>query len=291
VTLYVWANSGAYDFMAGAGLDIRATDENVVKATASTFYNPNIVATNFGNVVVGTRWSATNLQTPTLNPDGEGDLALAIGAGAFSFDSAGASGINDAWDGTDLPLGRLDQLYDATSGAFLVQSITLEALAGSGGLSTHIVLYVGDMAFSLDNLVETSYLTFGLGETEVANNAVGETDGTAHATISVAAEAPEALVVSAWENSLVVAGTNNAGQRRENRPKICASAVSAIRTSRADSLHAVDAAVSAMSVSRTARRMLRGASTRAADVADTTSLVEVPTIASPRWRPGAKGDV
>lgn len=259
VTLYVWANTGAYDFMAGAGLDIRASDENVVKATASTFYNPNIVATNYGNAVVGTRWSAANLRTPTLNPDGEGDAALAIGAGAFSFDSAGASGINDAWDGTDSPFGRLDQLYDAANAAFLVQSITLEALSGSAGLSTNIVLYVGDMAFSLDNLVETSYLTFGLGETEVANNAVGETDGTAHATISVAAQGPSALVMRAGRDVLVdvARGSSVVAEATPITP-VRAVVRSTANESRRLDLRAVDRTMESASETPTARRSIRG---------------------------------
>ncbi|MEX2185144.1 MAG: hypothetical protein WD875_00050 [Pirellulales bacterium] len=59
VTLYVWANLGGYEFMNGYGLDIRATTEDVVKATASSLYNADIVASNYGNVVIGARSGET----------------------------------------------------------------------------------------------------------------------------------------------------------------------------------------------------------------------------------------
>lgn len=193
VTLYVWANLDGYEFLNGYGLDIRATDEDVVKATASTLYNADIVASNYGNAQIGVRWDG-NLTQPALNPGGIGGEMLAEGAAVFTLTSGG--GLNSAYDGSDF-LGSLDELYDTTNAAFLVQSITLEALSGSSGLSTDIVLYVGDMAFSLDNTVDASYLTFGLGEEEVANNAVGESDGTTHATITVASQGPSALVMRA----------------------------------------------------------------------------------------------
>lgn len=192
VTLYVWATLGDYSFMNGYSVDIRATDEDVVKATASTIYNPDVVLSNYGNLIVGERWDDEYVTQSDLNDDGIGEELLVSGGNAFLLESGG--GLNAAHDGSDVG-GTLDELYDATSGAFLVQSFTLEALAGSAGLSTDILLYVGGKALSLDNLVGKSYVTFGLGENEVANADVGATDGTVHATISVAAEEPGALVM------------------------------------------------------------------------------------------------
>jgi uncharacterized protein YjiK len=193
VTLYVWATMGDYSFMNGYSLDIRATDEDIVKATASTIYNPAIVLSNYGNFAIGERWDDEYVTQSELNDDGIGEELLVSGGNAFLLASGG--GLNAANDGSDAG-GTLDELYDETNGAFLVQSFTLEALAGSAGLSTDIVLYVGVEGFSLDNLLGKSYLTFGLGEDQVTNVDVGATDGTAHATINVAAQEPGALVMS-----------------------------------------------------------------------------------------------
>jgi uncharacterized protein YjiK len=194
VTLYVWATMGDYSFMNGYSIDIRATDEDVVKATESMIYNPEIVLSNYGNVVIGERWDDQYVTQSDLNDDGIGEELLVSGGNAFLLASGG--GLNAAYDGSDAG-GTLDELYDETNGAFLVQSFTLEALAGSAGLSTDIVLYVGGEGYSLDNLLGKSYLTFGLGEDQVANVDVGATDGTAHATINVAAQQPGALVMRA----------------------------------------------------------------------------------------------
>jgi hypothetical protein len=115
------------------------------------------------------------------------------------------------------------------------------------------------MAFSLDNVVETSYLTFGLGETEVANNAVGETDGTAHATISVAAEEPSALVMRAGSrafadverSSSVVAETTSVANVR-------AVVRSAANGDRRLDLRAVDRAIGSSNETRAIRQSIRG---------------------------------
>jgi hypothetical protein len=207
VTLYVWATLGDYSFMNGYSIDIRATDEDVVKATASTIYNPDVVLSNYVNIVVSERWDDEYVTQSDLNDDGIGEELLVSGGNAFLLDSGG--GLNAAHDGSGAG-GTLDELYDATSGAFLVQSFTLESLAGSAGLSTDIVLYIGEMAFSLDNLVEASYLTFGLGTTELANNDVGATDGTAHATVTVATQQPAALVMRASPSTTSSAAASDA---------------------------------------------------------------------------------
>lgn len=91
-------------------------------------------------------------------------------------------------------MGLLDEGYDSSAGAFLLGSVTLEALAGSAGLSTDIVLSIGAFKIILDESGVAHPIYLGLGETTVDNNDVGATDGTAHATITVAAQGPSALV-------------------------------------------------------------------------------------------------
>jgi hypothetical protein len=233
-------------------------------------YNPDIVASNYGNFVLGQRWDDQYVTQPDVNPDGIGEEALAHGAAAFLLASGGLKASNDGSD----TIGTLDEMYDQTNGAFLVQSITLEALSGSGGQSTGIVLYVGNAAFSLDNLAEASFLTFGLGENEVANYAVGETDGTTHATITIAAQGPSALVVSAGAGvraEIAASVDRGQGNNIHVRPRVIQSAGNDLDRL---SLQAADVAIGEISDVRAVRRAIRGsrALVRAEGVVDFATL-------------------
>ncbi|RIK80528.1 MAG: hypothetical protein DCC68_10745 [Planctomycetota bacterium] len=193
VTLYVWASMGDYEVMQTLALDVSATNEGVVKATASTIANPNIVATNFDDEIVDTRWPEAWVSAGTLNPNGVGDEALVVGAKTGTLYTS-TNAIHAAWDGTGGFMGLLDEGYDPTADAFLLGSVTLEALAGSAGLSTDIVLSIGAFKIIVGESGVAHPIYLGLGETTVDNNDVGATDGTAHATITVAAQGPSALV-------------------------------------------------------------------------------------------------
>lgn len=223
VTLYVWASMGDYEIMQTLALDVSATDEDVVKATASTIANPNIVATNFDDEVVDVRWPADWLTGGTLNPDGVGDEALVVGARAGAFYTT-TNAIHAAWDGTAGFAGLLDEGYDATAEAFLLGSFTLEALAGSAGLSTDIVLSIGAFKIVVGESGVAHPIYVGLGETTVANNDVGATDGTAHATISVAAQGPSAVVMH-----VPSVASATAGSLGSIRPVVAASRPQSLR--------------------------------------------------------------
>jgi hypothetical protein len=186
VELFVWVDLGGHTKMGAYNFDIEATDPDVVKATTSEFFDAEIILTEYDDFHIGDRYGEGRLRQPIVNPDGAGEERLsidALGLGVFSY------GMNAANDGED-PYGTLDMLYDPTSGAFLAQVVELEALEGSEGMSTGIILTVGRQHFLMDVTVEERFIYFGLGETLVGNYIAGDTDGTDHAIISVAAAGP-----------------------------------------------------------------------------------------------------
>lgn len=258
-TLYVWVSMGDYALMRTMALDVYATDENIVKATASSIHNPDLIATEYDDEFVDTRWLDGWVDDGELNPDGDGDAALVVGARAGAF-YTGYSALHDDFDGTDED-GMLDEGYDATNDAFLLSSVTLQAMAGSAGLSTDIVLHVGAFKFLIGNGT-VQPLLLGLGTNEVDSNDVGATDGTAHATITVAAEEPESLVMRAGARAVNVVRANNVVQASDDEVRASARALRAITRSapdesRASVLRAVDLSHDVGSDARAARRSMR----------------------------------
>ena len=129
-TLYVWISLGSFTNMEAFGFDILADTTGVLKATASEHVNSEIVYANFG-ISAGPRYSNDEMRQLTLNESGDGQAELATdGLVVGSFNNF--KSLNTSLDGTD-QLGTTDTGYDITNGAFLVQSITLEALPGTAG--------------------------------------------------------------------------------------------------------------------------------------------------------------
>jgi uncharacterized protein YjiK len=194
VDLYVWVQMGDYDRLGGYGLDVRATTGGVVKATASQVYNAEIWDVEFDEYV-GDRWNGTALLSGTLNASGVGAAELATGPGSFAI--GGGMELLDEHDGGSS--GLVDMLYDAANDAFLLQRVRLESLPGSAGLSTGLALSIGRLGLLVDNTsIYTSLpIYLGLGTTSIENNVIGATDGSTHATITVAAGSPGAVVASA----------------------------------------------------------------------------------------------
>jgi hypothetical protein len=129
-----------------------------------------------------------------LNRNGVGGTELVYDAAAANI--IGGLDLRDSYDGTGW---YTDPLYDAANDAFLVQRVRLEALAGSAGLSTNLVMRIGRLGMLIDNSSIASPLAidFGLGTTDVMNTDIFGTDGTTHATIAVAAGSPGAVVARA----------------------------------------------------------------------------------------------
>jgi hypothetical protein len=160
--------------------------------------------------------------------------------------------------------GLLDEGYDATNHAFLLGSVTLQALAGSAGLSTDIVLSVGAFKFLIGS-GDVQPLLWGLGETTVDSNRVGATDGTAHATITVAAQGPSALVTRVRTGA--IEGGGNAGRHTDPaatkaEAKIAARVRAVLRRASDDpprlTALSMDQAIGDFSASHTVRRSTRG---------------------------------
>jgi hypothetical protein len=200
VDIYVWVKMGSYNVMGSFGLDIVATNPGVVRATSSQIFNPDIMEQEYdeeGNplgtwVDAGDRWNAV-LREATLNPDGDGAAALAINSRAVAV--GGPSGINRSNNGVGYH--SLDALYDPVGHAYLAQVVRLEAMQGSAGQSTDIVLYQGSVGLWINNDANDYPLYLGAGMTQVMNHNIGTTDGSTHATIAVAQSgAPGALTMS-----------------------------------------------------------------------------------------------
>jgi hypothetical protein len=195
VDLYVWVSFGGYQKMISWGLDVTATNPNVVKATATEIYNPVIWDTVYDEEY-GSRWNPSGILASTLNPNGVGATALAMNSKAVGI--GGGEDLRDQHDGAaGHPL--LDMLYDPVADAFLVQRVRLEALPGSAGLSTGIVMRTGSVGIVIDTTTATQGLPIylGLGTTSISTHQLGATDGSTHATITVAAGSPGAVVASA----------------------------------------------------------------------------------------------
>jgi hypothetical protein len=197
VDLYIWVTMGDYRRLKGFGFDVRASVPGVVKAAESQVYNADIWDLEYDEDF-GDRWNPDALLGGDLNPSGVGAAELAIASGSFGI--GGGTDLVDRNDGTH---GVLDTLYDTTNDAFLLQRVRFEALPGSAGLSTGLVMSIGRLGMPIDDSTIFSALPihFGLGTTAVDNNQIGATDGSTHATIAVAAGSPGAVVASASAGS------------------------------------------------------------------------------------------
>jgi hypothetical protein len=193
--LYVWVKMGSNDRLKGFGFDVRATTPGVLKATESQVYNADIWDLEYDEDA-GDRWNSNALLGGSLNPSGVGAAELAIASGSFGI--GGGTDLLDRYDGTN---GVLDTLYDAANDAFLLQRVRLEALPGSAGLSTGLVLSIGRLGIVLDDTSITNSVPiyFGLGTASIENNDIGATDGSTHATIAVAPGSPGAVLASATD--------------------------------------------------------------------------------------------
>jgi hypothetical protein len=120
---------------------------------------------------------------------------------------------------------------------------------------TDIVLHVGALKFLIGNGT-VQPLLLGLGTNEVDSNDVGATDGTAHATITVAAEEPESLVMRAGARAANVVRASDDEVRASTRT-VRAIARTAADQSRQSVLRAIDLSHEANSEARAARRSLR----------------------------------
>jgi hypothetical protein len=195
VDLYVWVNFGSYQKMISWGLDVTATNPNVVKATATEVYNPVIWDTEYEEEY-GSRWNPSGILASALNPNGVGATALAMNSKAVGI--GGGEDLRDHHDGAaGHPL--LDMLYDPVADAFLVQRVRLEALPGSAGLSTGIVMWTGSVGIVIDTTTATQGLPIYLclGTTSISTHQLGATDGSTHATITVSAGSPGAVFSTA----------------------------------------------------------------------------------------------
>jgi hypothetical protein len=189
--LYIWVKMGDHNALRGYAIDVTATTAGVVKAVQSEIYLPYILDTQ-SQEEVDLRW--TMERTAVLNRNGVGGTELVYDAAAANI--IGGLDLRDSYDGTGW---YTDPLYDAANDAFLVQRVRLEGLPGSAGQSTNLKMRIGRLGMLIDNSSIASPLPidFGLGTTDVMNTDIFGTDGTPHATITVAAGSPGAVLANA----------------------------------------------------------------------------------------------
>jgi hypothetical protein len=204
VDIYVWVDLGNNDFLGSFGLTLAAETAGVVRGYYSEVYNPDITFTLGGPPIdIGDRWRANGVKNGAINPDGEGQPLLVANAGAFTL-GGNSTGVLAEQDGSG-EYAVLDNGYDPTGGAFLLQRITLAVQDEATGQDVGLVLSIGQMAMWMGATDVEHPILLGTGTEPVGNGAVGATDGTIHATVHIGQSgSPGALVVAASPTSFAL---------------------------------------------------------------------------------------
>ncbi len=137
--LYIWCTDDQ-DYDTSVGVDVTSSAPGVIAFTDGSSANPDIVSDALGGTFVDRRWTAAAVGS--VSPDFIDGIAALELVGS----DPPPGGISASYDGTVPPDLWRDTLYDVPAGAFLLGSVSFDALAPG---TTQLTMESGDTLYFL----------------------------------------------------------------------------------------------------------------------------------------------